>query len=525
MDWVFDTSRFYKRSRRERRTFNSTSIPRARLLRKLLLATVLAIIIWLLAARGKEQTFPTFSNLQDDSIKDFKSHTEAFGLSLRQLNAGLPLSQRELNIVFLVHTLAGDHDTNLVALACDMANRQVRTQVYLLLLGPNHTNVQAYRNATGYTEAVCPFHILDARDSQRLGVLQNSYLYSHTLTVIKDLVMVLSPKALIYTPRGKPFWFLESLSRYDTTISQIRLEEDQIPNLTWMAHLDPTALSAWNKPTIDIVVQATSGASSLQRLLKSLSAAPSFGLAIPRLFVEFHQNSSKSTRRLAQEFCWPHDRLILRRKVVGLNRNHLETWYPNSLHNYALFLSDTNEVAPIYLAYLRYMILLYRYSTQTEEACRSFVYGISLSNVQDSLASEFNTTTTLIGKRNSLLMPARTPFNATLLFPGPVQDYHNHVQSSMLGDMQTPSTFDEDDFVLFLQQRSLVLLSARTFPRLELLVKHDVQSREVAAPDQPIIHETSQLIADQDWYQDIAISTLDCGQETIPVSIAAACEI
>lgn len=115
--------------------------------------------------------------------------------------------------------------------------------------------------------------------------------------------------------------------------------------------------------SVNIITQ--NRASSLTRLLKSLSNAYYLGDEIP---ISFNMDSKvdEATIRLVSTFEWPHGPKTLRRRIIqgGLIRAVSESWYPSSDDDYGLLLEDDIEVSPYYYLWIKYALLAYHYDPQ-----------------------------------------------------------------------------------------------------------------------------------------------------------------
>lgn len=147
-----------------------------------------------------------------------------------------------------------------------------------------------------------------------------------------------------------------------------------------MSKLDATALSQWNRVSVDVLVHAHAGASgSLIRLLKSLRAADYTASAIPHLTIELPEEIDPPTAQFLQNFHWPPHRafnpsianqLTLRHRISRRDNTEEESsvrflegfWPSNTAFSHVLVLSPQVELSPHYFHYLKLALLEYRYS-------------------------------------------------------------------------------------------------------------------------------------------------------------------
>lgn len=200
-------------------------------------------------------------------------------------------------------------------------------------------------------------------------------------------------------------------------IPVIDLPQDSQKHVAYMTKLDSSSLkgkwrcvrrigvcyteqtsAAWNKFHVDILVQASPGASgSLIRLLKSLSAADYTSCAVPHLTIELAHDVDVPTREFLRSFQWPPahvpnptnvQQLSLRHRIAQWSLNEedssirfLESFWPaNPQDSHVLVLSPQTELSPQFYHCksriaasqmlqrltrpdLRYSVLEYKYSS------------------------------------------------------------------------------------------------------------------------------------------------------------------
>ncbi|MBA0764048.1 hypothetical protein Gotri_013420, partial [Gossypium trilobum] len=145
----------------------------------------------------------------------------------------------------------------------------------------------------------------------------------------------------------------------------VLLPRPSVSKVLWMADLRSTALPNWNRMRVSVNIITQNRASSLTRLLKSLSDAYYSGDEIP---ISFNMDSKvdEATIKLVESFEWPHGPKTLRRRIIqgGLIRAVSESWYPTSDDDYGLLLEDDIEVSPYYYLWIKYALLAYHYDPQ-----------------------------------------------------------------------------------------------------------------------------------------------------------------
>ncbi len=134
--------------------------------------------------------------------------------------------------------------------------------------------------------------------------------------------------------------------------------------------------------SIDVIIHAQPAASgSLLRLLDSLSKADYSKSAPPRLTIELPHEVEGPTKKFLEDFRWPPSDHILEVNANQLNLRHripepsltaeensirfLESFWPTKpATSHLLVLSPQVELSPLYLQFLKYFLLEYRYSTK-----------------------------------------------------------------------------------------------------------------------------------------------------------------
>ncbi|GER27367.1 glycosyl transferase family 2 protein [Striga asiatica] len=145
----------------------------------------------------------------------------------------------------------------------------------------------------------------------------------------------------------------------------VLLPRSSVPKALWMADLRSTALPNWNRMRLTVSIITQNRATSLTRLLKSLTDAYYLGDEVPITF-NMDNKVDDETIKLVNSFEWPHGPKTLRRRVIqgGLIRAVSESWYPTSDDDFGLLLEDDIEVSPYYYLWVKYALLAYHYDPQ-----------------------------------------------------------------------------------------------------------------------------------------------------------------
>lgn len=227
---------------------------------------------------------------------------------------------------------------------------------------------------------------------------------------------------------------------------------------------------AWNKISIEILIQASPGASgNLIRLLKSLSRADYSGCHIPHLTVELPQKIDPPTEAFLENFQWPPNLmevpanarlLTLRHRIPrhGLNEEEsqvrfLESFWPAHKHSHILILSPQVELAPNYF-HCKFSIAVVVTPDAVAYACPDLKYTL-LEYKYSSSAFWQEWDRRLLGI--SLDVPA-TYLNASRSFSPPTKGPSQNAQG---GAPETPSSFlwqaPNSNAVLFLGDKWMEL--------------------------------------------------------------------
>lgn len=177
----------------------------------------------------------------------------------------------------------------------------------------------------------------------------------------------------------------------------IELPEQAEERLAWITKLDASALSAWNRVSVDILIHAHTDASgSLIRLLKSLAMADFTSCAVPHLTIELPESIDPPTTEFLRQFQWPPqgarnpsstNKVTLRHRISrrGVTEEEssvrfLESFWPvNPTYSHVLVLSPQVELSPTFFHYLKLTLLEYRYSGQAlYQAWDQRLFSISL---------------------------------------------------------------------------------------------------------------------------------------------------
>lgn len=481
--------------------------------RIVVVSVLLSIIIWFSTAVHLRDTqnnpIRKYSDYYGDEDLSVESRLFPAGLGLSLTRATLNVQVHPVqNVCFLLDGLT-DSDTELVALGCAMHSSMTGANAHFLVLGGGRTSIDEYREVNQFGHEHCQAYFHDARaHSTAFQGRQSSHVYaSYAATSLNFLVGHHLPKAIIYThspTAPKPNWFLAALAPLKYTSTHIQLERERLGELGWMAKLAPTSLNAWNKPRIDLVVQASSNPASLERLLKSLEAAHYPANQHPNLILDFDYESSESALSIATEMSrvWPSDRLSLRRRVEKSSSSIFEAWYPANDDNYAVILTDQWELNPYFYHYLRSMVLRYQYDVPGKYAkYREKLFGLALHAMHSQ--SEWQASNQKL--QAPVLSDSLDLSTPLLIYPNPFIAFHDSVRTT-----RSDETMQEAFKKFLVKSQGLVLYPPRFhYDDAEfVLAKHHplvaLPDPDMASPPASIQKQASlQLLTNQDWWRSL----------------------
>ncbi|RMY77276.1 hypothetical protein D0864_09488 [Hortaea werneckii] len=298
-------------------------------------------------------------------------------LSLRGIKRTKGLDNR--NVLFSVSSLKSA--ANLIPMACEMA-RWDRNYVHFALHGRDSLPLQDILEINGVSKEDCPVSFHDARaeyseysSDQRAeaavaGSMKHFQDYMHPQAIITDdgeIEEAFHARAL--RRKGK-----------DMGVTVIEIPGGRYEEFFYITRLDSGSLSNWFRPNIDILVHAApANSGTLLRLLRSLESAYYTGLRLPKLTIELPNDVEPAVQQYLALMDWPQGSGSSHEKQSALTLHHripssrqtpeeasirfLESIFPkNTVDNHVLVLSPQAELSPMYLSYLHYLILEYKYS-------------------------------------------------------------------------------------------------------------------------------------------------------------------
>lgn len=366
------------------------------------------------------------------------------------------------NILFAASSLKSV--ANLMPMACEMGKWE-RNYVHLAILGRETLPLEDILEVNGVHTNSCTVYFHDARadyaeySSDKRAEVSVTGAMKHINDFIHPQAIVMDDSSL------EDSFFARAMKAKARSIGRalIEIPEGRYEDFLWLTRLDSGSLASWHRPQIDILIHAPQdGSGGLIRLLKSLEKADYTGLKPPRLTVEIPSNIEYFATRYLEFFDWPPDdsasplkpsALSLRHRISASRANSesaslrfLESFYPTSTYNnHVLVLSTQAEVHPLFLQYLHYVILEYRYSSYESHESNELL-GVSLDIPSSYLNGSTPFVLPVVGDMpednpkifHDLDQNQPTPFlclapssTATLIFGDKWATFHNFLSNRM----------------------------------------------------------------------------------------------
>ncbi|KAH6827986.1 glycosyltransferase family protein 2 [Perilla frutescens var. hirtella] len=278
---------------------------------------------------------------------------------------------QKIDALFYAHSI---DEVKALAPLLEKFRTTVGKKAYIVVSGGSFCPCEHAAAALKWPKAVCRerrFKIFD------LGVGSLSSLSNSEVPVLqgvyasmKGLIKIHNPSVVITvsdidTNVKKALKMATESSANNATTTLVLLPRASVTKALWMADLRPTTLPNWNKMRLTISIITQNRATSLDRLLKSISNAYLLG---DEVAITFNMDSKvdEATLKLVNGFAWPHGPKVLRRRIIqgGLIRAVSESWYPSTDDEFGLLLEDDIEVSPYFYMWIKYALLAYHYDPQ-----------------------------------------------------------------------------------------------------------------------------------------------------------------
>ena len=307
------------------------------------------------------------------------------------------------NVVFGASSLRSF--ANLIPLACNMAQRR-QNHVHFVIFGRDPLPVEDILEVNGVKNDECIVNVHDARphfskfsSDERAEALVTAALlhvnyFLHPQVVIVDDANV---EDSFFTTAA---W----AASQDLGWSLLEVPDGRYTDFLWITGLSAASLAQWSRPSIDIFVHVPPGSfGGLARLVQSLTRADYRGFRVPNLIIDLPFDIQAPAKSFLGRLSWPPgqrespnsaSQLRLRHRLMSSTMSPeqasvalLESFYPTSEHNHVLILSTQVELSPLFMHYLHYNILKYRYSNASSSNTVDLA-GIALDVPVTSLDSK-----------------------------------------------------------------------------------------------------------------------------------------
>lgn len=284
---------------------------------------------------------------------------------------------------------------------------------------------------------------------------------THQMAEIHDLLHILNARLVIYAIEHA-IW--QDVIHPDIGIKSVMigLPTADLAHIGWLATLSLETLQGryfefettslcfllislliieWNKVDINLFVVTDSRPDALSRLLRSMNSAHYLGDTV-KLTMNTAYTADKVTQVLVKNFSWGRGQKIVRHRIrrAGFMKALVESWYPSSVHEYAIFLDDDLELSPYFYIWAKFTVLKYRYSEHQDILKNMF--GISLysppgldlhpDGLKPFIPSEL---------LDSDLYPLETPYLmqlpstwGALYFPEHWMEFHDYITGRLTDD-------------------------------------------------------------------------------------------
>ena len=311
----------------------------------------------------------------DGPIRFYRLATSLHGIA--RTSGSRPANR---NVLFAASSLKSV--ANLMPMACDMA-RWDRNYVHLAVLGRDALPMENILEINGVNKEECSVYFHDARpdysefSNDRRAEVSAAGAMKHINDFMHPQVIIMDDSTL----EDEFFTRAVRMRTNEYRRALIEVPAGRYEEFLWMTRLDSGSLASWFEPKIDVLIHAPPDSSGgLVRLVKSLQNADYTGLRVPAITIELPSNVEYFAQRYLEDLDWPPEKRGSPMKTNALSLRHripsaritpeeaslrfLESYYPTSAaHSHILVLSPQAEVNSLFLQYLFYLVLEYRYAS------------------------------------------------------------------------------------------------------------------------------------------------------------------
>lgn len=339
---------------------------------------------------------PRVRDEDDDSKHYYDGPIKFYRLAttLHSISKTLGIRPDNRNVLFATASLQSA--ANLMPMACEMA-RWDRNYVHMAFLGRDPLPVDDILEINGVVRGDCTVYFHDARGdySEYSTDKRAEVAVAGAMKHINDFM---HPQAIIMDDSTLEEAFFTRAMKAKVQVLErplIEVPAGRYEEFIWMTRLDSGSLRNWVKPTVDIVIHVPPDSSGgLIRLLKGLEEADYSGFTVPKLTVEIPSDVEPFAKTYLERMVWPpgspsdprqQGTLTLRHRIPSTRLSSdaasvrfVESFFPaRAEDNHILVLSSQAEIGPLFMQYLTYAILEYKYSSFGSSELHDLL-GISL---------------------------------------------------------------------------------------------------------------------------------------------------
>ena len=198
-----------------------------------------------------------------------------------------------------------------------------------------------------------------------------------------SFILAASRPRVIITTSNNPIEETENLKALskDLDITFISLPPEQVQYCNWIADLPIGTIRNWHLPQVKLKVITNNRPQSLSRLLRSMELSYMLNDNVD-LEIDADHGADLLTLQIMRSYFWEFGSKLIRHRVIQgkLMAAVIESWYPLSRDEYAIFLEDDIEVSPFFYIWSKYSLLRYRYGPKHDSTPQ--MAGISLYTPQ-----------------------------------------------------------------------------------------------------------------------------------------------
>ncbi|KAJ2955037.1 hypothetical protein NQZ79_g8892 [Umbelopsis isabellina] len=334
-------------------------------------------------------------------------------------------ARAQTDIIFIISTAE-----ELQALSLIMCSFIQQGKLVHLINSGTQSLYEMQSQQTMYSHNGCkPNHVHDLSIDTKYWTDEDIvFAGTRQIAEIHDLLHILDARLVIYATEHA-IW--HDIIHQDISIKSVLIG---LPTAD-LDHIE------WNTVDINLFIVTDSRPDALSRLLRSLTTAHYLGDTV-KLTMNTAHTADKITQVLVKNFLWEHGQKVVRHRIrrAGFMKSLVESWYPSSVHEYAIFLDDDLELSPYFYIWAKFTVLKYRYSEHQDTLKNMF--GISLYS-PPSLDLHADGAKPFIPSEllDPTLYPPETPYLlqlpstwGALYFPEHWMEFHDYITGRLADD-------------------------------------------------------------------------------------------